>query len=226
MEKNTQHWDFRADEVPAIEVEADAGDISLVAEDGMFIKAELTGGYDAAKTALTVEVREGRLLLTVKSKKKWFWSCGSCKNGFRISAPPKTRLTVKNGAGRVTVGSFAAGANVSSGAGEVEFRGLSGPISVKSGAGTVSGEIFSEALEVKSGAGAVNLAWARGPERGTAAVKNGAGSTTLAFPEGSLVAVKFKSGVGSLTNELGDTPSAPFKVEVKSGAGSLTIKKR
>lgn len=224
--ENTQHWDFRADEVPAIEVEADAGDVIIVAEDGMFIKAELTGDYNAAKTELTVAVRDSKLVLTAKFRKKWFWSGGSCKNGFRISAPPKTRLTVRNGAGRVTVGSFAAGADITSGAGEVEFRGLSGPILVKSGAGTVGGEVFSEHVDVKSGAGAVNLAWARSPERGLASIKNGAGSVTLAFPEGSKVAVKFKSGVGSLTNELGDTPAAAFKVEVKSGAGSLAIKKR
>ncbi len=224
--ENTQHWDFRADEVPAIEVEADAGDISLAVEEGMFIKAELTGGYDSGKTELTVEVRDSKLVLTVKSKKKWFWSGGSCKNGFKISAPSKTLLNIKNGAGRVTVGGFAAGADIYSGAGEVEFRGLCGPINVKSGAGTVSGEVFSEALDIKSGAGAVNLAWTRSPDTGSVSVKNGAGSTTLAFPEGSKVAVKFKSGVGSMTNDLGDTPSAAFKVEVKSGAGSLAIKKR
>jgi hypothetical protein len=40
------------------------------------------------------------------------------------------------------------------------------------------------------------------------------------------VAVKFKSGIGGMTNDLGDTPSARFKVAVKSGAGPLAIKKR
>jgi len=224
--QNTQHWDFRADEVPAIQVEADAGEIILTAEEGMSIKAELTGNYDSGKTALTVEVRDSKLILTVKSKKKWFFFSRSCKNGFRISAPSKTLVTVKNGSGRVVVSGFGAGTDVSSGAGEVELRGLAGPVAVKSGAGTVSGELYSDDVTVKAGAGAVNLSWLRAPGKGKALVKNGAGSTTLSFPEGSQVAVKFKSGVGSMTNELGDTPSAPFKVEVKSGAGSLAVKKR
>lgn len=224
--QNTQHWDFRADEVRTIQVEADAGEISLTAEEGMSIKAELTGDYHSEKTVLTMQVQGSKLILTVKARNKWFFFGGSCKNGFKISAPAKTLLTLKNGSGRVMVDGFAAGADISSGAGEVELRALSGPIRVNSGAGTVSGNIYSEDLEVKSGAGAVNLSWAYPPAQGSALVKNGAGSTTLAFPAGSKVAVKFKSGVGSLTNELGDTPSAPFKVEVKSGAGSLAIKKR
>jgi hypothetical protein len=224
--QNTQHWDFRADEVPALHVEADDGEIILTAEEGMSIKAELTGDYDSGKTALTVEVRDSKLILTAKSKKKWFFFGGSCKNGFKISAPSKTLVTVKNGAGRVVVSGFGAGTEVCSGAGEVDLRGLAGPIMVKSGAGTVSGELYSEDVTVKSGAGAVNLAWLRAPGKGSALVKNGAGSTTLAFPAGSQVAVKFRSGAGSMTNELGDNPSAPFKVEVKSGAGSLIVKKR
>ncbi|MDO8805756.1 MAG: hypothetical protein Q7R35_15155 [Elusimicrobiota bacterium] len=224
--QNTQHWDFRADEVRAIQVEADAGEINLLAEEGMSIKAELTGDYNSEKTVLTMEIKDSKLILTVKSRKKWFCFGGSCKNGFKITAPAKTLLTVMNGAGRVIANGFTAGAEISSGAGEVVFQALSGPIRVKSGAGSVSGDIYSEDLEVKSGAGAVNLSWTQAPRQGSALVKNGAGSTTLAFPAGSKVAVKFKSGVGSMTNELGDTPSAPFKVEVKSGAGSLAIKKR
>lgn len=224
--QNTQHWEFRADEVPVIQAEADAGEVHLTAEEGMTVKVELTGYYDSKKTVLTMELKDSKLLLTVKARKKWLFFGGTCKNGFKITAPSKTRLLLKNGAGRVVVSDFAAGADVSSGAGAVEFHGLSGPIVVKNGAGTVSGEIYSEDLDVRSGAGAVDLAWTKPPAKGSALIKNGAGSTTLAFPEGSQVAVKFKSGAGSLTNELGDSPSAAFKAEVKSGAGSLAVKKR
>jgi len=223
--QNTQHWDFRAEEVKVIEVDADGGDIVLAAEEGITIKVELTGDFKPGKTELAMKIEKSRLVLTVKSKKSWFFFGGSCKNGFKISAPSRTLLAVKNGLGKVSIAGFAAGAAISSGAGEVQLHGLSGPISVKSGAGTVNGEIYSEDLEVKSGAGAVNLAWTKNPGSGSARIKNGAGSTTLALPEGSKVAVKFKSGAGTMTNELGEDSSAPFKVEVKSGAGSLAVKK-
>lgn len=223
--ENSKKWEFKAADAAVIQVEADSGDISLEAAQGPSIKIEVIGEYDADKCEVTAALVGSKLLASAKGKKKWFWSNGNCKAGFRITAPAGKKLIVKSGAGKAVIAGFLAGADIFSGAGTVEFKGLAGPISVKSGAGAIKGDIYSEEFAASTGAGTIDISWNKPPQKGTAEIKTGAGSVTLTFPAGSRVHASYKAGVGSMSNELGDDPSASFKINVKSGAGSLDIKK-
>ncbi|HAT73307.1 MAG TPA: hypothetical protein DCS63_10880 [Elusimicrobia bacterium] len=224
--KNTNNWEFKAADVAVIQVETDSGEVVLEAAEGEVIKVEVTGEYDADKCEVSAALSGSKLMASAKGKKKWFWNSANCKAGFRITAPAGKKLIVRSGAGKAGLAGFAAGADVFSGAGSIEFKGVSGPISVKSGAGTIKGDIYSEEFSASVGAGAIDLSWNKAPEKGRADIKTGAGGVTLAFPADSRINVNYKAGVGNLSNELGSDPSAGFNVDVKSGAGSLSIKKR
>jgi len=223
--ENGVKWQFKAAEVAVIQVEAEAGEIFLNAAEGP-VKAEVVGVYDAETCELSAELKNSKLILSAKSKKKWFWNRSSCKAGFNVTAPTGTGLIVKSGAGLVKVSGFSAGAELRSSAGTMEFKDLSGPINIKSGAGTIKGEIYSEDFVARTGAGTIDVSWKKAPQKGKADIKSGAGVIALAFPADSRINVSYTAGAGSLSNELGSDPSAGFKVDVKSGAGSLTIKKR
>lgn len=227
VNENAKNWEFKSEEVSTIEVQTDTGAIVLSTMEGPVVKVKLTGEYNPEECEVSVEIKDSKLILQSKSKRKlFFWRRGNCKTGFNVSAPANKKIIVKSGSGHVEIKDFTAGVELYSGAGMVEFKNTSGPISVKSGAGTVLGKIYSEKVDVKSGAGTVNLSWTKSPEKGSVSIKSGAGVTVLSFPSGSRVSVNFKSGAGSIKNELGDDPGALFKINVETGAGSLHIKKR
>lgn len=223
--ENIKNWEFKASDADLVRVETASGEISLEAAEGPFVKIELTGEYDAAKCEISAALSGSKLLVSAKGKKKLFGSSGNCKAGFRITAPSGKRIVVVSGAGKVRIAGFSAGADITSGAGAIEFKNISGPISVNSGAGSVKGDIYSEELRASTGAGAIDLSWSKLPPKGKVEIKTGAGTTTLTFPAGSKVHAAYKAGVGRMNNDLGEDPDAPFKIDVKSGAGSLNIKK-
>jgi len=224
--ENIKNWEFKAADVAVIQVETDSGEVSLEAAEGQVVKVEVIGEYDVDKCEVSAALSGSKLVVSAKGKKKWFWSSGNCKAGFRITAPAGKKLIVRSGAGKAGLAGFAAGADVFSGAGIIEFKGVSGPINVKSGAGTIKGDIYSEEFSASAGAGAIDLSWDKAPKKGKVNIKTGAGDITLAFPADSKINVNYKAGAGNLSNELGSDPSAGFSVDVKSGAGSLNIKKR
>lgn len=214
-----------ASKAAAVQVETGSGRIRLEAAAVDRVTAVVTGEFDEEKCELTSTERGGRLTLTLKGRRRYFWADADCRAGFDIKAPPATLLSVKTGSGGVEVGAFTSGAEITSGAGAVKFDGLSGPVRLASGAGSVSGRIYSEYFSAMSGAGTLSLDWTKAPVKGEASVKSGAGAVRLGFPAGSRLKVNCRSGAGSVNNEIGSDPSAPFSLDVKSGAGSVELRR-
>jgi hypothetical protein len=223
--ENTNKWEFNGGDVSVIEVGSETGEIEINAVEGDIIKVEVMGEYDADKCEISTEIKDGKLSLSAKGKKRWFWKNSNCKAGFKVTAPTKKELIAKSGTGLIRVLDFLAGGEFKSGTGIIEFKNLSGPIIVKSGAGIIKGDIYSEDFESKSGAGVLDVSWNKAPQKGKVSIKSGAGSSNLSFPSETKMRVNFKSGAGSLHNEFGDDSKADFKIDYKSGAGSLNIKK-
>ena len=226
MTNKTGNWEFKSEDVIAIEVATECGPITAFADESS-IKAEITGNWDEDKHEVKAEIEDRVLKLSIKSKKKWLGLFGnsSCKAGFKVSAPKGKKLIFKSGAGHLKANDFISGGKFLSGAGTVEFKNLSGPITAKNGAGTVKGDIYSEEVDIKSGAGTVDLKWNKTPEKGNVSIKSGAGSAVLNFPKETKMKILYKSGVGSFNNEFDNNSEAEFEVNYKSGAGSLNIKK-
>ncbi len=226
--ETARNWEFPAAGITAVQAQTESGDLKFIPAAGASVKAEQTGEYKADKCEITAEVRGGVVFLAAKTKKaKWFkLGMDGCKAGFSVTAPAGLKLNIKTGAGSVEAGAFTAGAEVVSGAGGVKFAGLAGALDLTSGAGRISGEIYSEAFQCKSGAGTVDLAWTRAPKAGSASIKSGAGTIKLAFPADSKLKISHSSGAGSFNSELASDSAAAFKLDVKTGAGSVDIKKR
>lgn len=224
--ENIRNWEFKSAEVAVIRVETGSGEIKLAVAEGPGVKAAVVGDYDPEKCEISAELSGGKLTLLARGKKRWFGGSADCKAGFAVSAPADKNLVIKTGAGRVEVGAFRSGAEISSGAGKITLAGLFGPIRVNSGAGAISGEMYSEKLDIRSGAGKVDLAWSAAPKAGEAAIRSGAGAVRLAFPKDSRLAIKHSTGAGSFHSELGSDTSAPFRLDIKTGAGAIDIKKR
>ncbi len=214
-----------AGKAAAVQVETDSGRIKLEAADVDRVTAVVTGDFDEEKCELASTERGGRLTLAIRGRRRYFWADADCKAGFAIKAPPATLLSVKTGSGGVEIGAFTSGAEITSGAGAIRFDGLSGPVRLTSGAGSVSGRLYSEYFSAMSGAGALSLDWTRAPAKGEASVKSGAGAVRLGFPAGSRLKVNCRSGAGSVNNEIGSDPAAPFSLDVKSGAGSVELRR-
>lgn len=225
--ENTKNWEFQSQEISTIEVQIEAGAIVFSRWEGSTVKVELTSEYNPEECEVSAKIMDSKLILKAKSKRKlFFWRRRDCKTSFKVSAPADKKIIVKAGVGHVEIKDFTAGAEVSSGAGIVEFKNTAGPISIKTGAGIVLGELYSQEVNIKSGAVTVNLSWTKLPEKGMLSIKGGAGVIVLSFPSGSRFNVNFKSAAGSIKNELGSESEALFKIDVKTGAGSLYIKKR
>lgn len=226
MAAGNKNWEFKASEVSVIEVETDAGEIILVPAEGPSVTAEITGEYDPEKCEAVAGVTGGTLAVSVKGKRRWFLGRNNCEAGVKLSAPAGLSLEIKTAAGRVKVGAFISGARISSGAGGIELAALSGPVNIYAGAGAITGELFSEELRLASGAGKIDLVWTGVPSRGSAFIKSGAGSVSLAFPGNSRIKMSHLSGAGGFDSEIGSDPSAPFHLDIKTGAGSVRIAKK
>ena len=226
MTSETRNWEFKSEEAGVIEIATECGPITVISEDSA-IKAEIAGEYNENKCEVKAEIEDRILKLSVKTKKKWLGIFGNsnCKTGFKVSAPKDKKLILKSGTGFIKVNDFVSGGKFLSGASTVEFENLSGPITAKSGAGTVRGNIYSEEVDMKSGAGTIDLKWNKAPERGNVSIKSGAGRAVLSFPKETKMKTLYKSGVGRFNSEFDNDPEAEFKVNCKTGAGSLNIKK-
>ena len=224
MQKN---WEFKSGDVSAVQAETDAGDIKLNVANGPAVKAWIIGDYSADKCEITAELRSGTLFLKAKGKdkKKYIWSNAGCKAGFSVEAPAEIKLEIKTGSGGVNVSSFTAGAALSAGAGTIKLAGLSGAITLATGASTISGDVYSEKFDCKSGAGDIALNWLNPPKAGSASITTGAGRVSVGFPKDSKLNISHKSGIGSFDSEFSGDPAAPFKLDIKTGAGSVKIKK-
>ncbi len=225
MAAEINSWEFKAGEVQAIQVETEAGGVTLVAVQGSSVKAELAGEFFPDKCEVTTQVENGKLTLKAAAKKKWFGKNSSCKTGFKVYAPAGTKIASKTGAGNVTVGAFSSGADISVGAGNIDLAGLSGPIKMAVGAGNVNGEIYSEDIACKTGTGTLSLAWNKSPKAGKATITAGMGTISLSFPAGSKININNSKGMGGFHSEINSDPSAAFRLDIKNSMGSASIKK-
>ena len=149
-----------------------------------------------------------------------------CEVDLSIALPRNVNLDLKIGAGDV---------NASGVAGELEFKLGSGDLVVsnaaltavdgKSGSGdiTLSGSIAQG--ELKIGAGNATVNYTEAPGKGSLDIKLGTGNAIVNLPKDSKVKTSFRSALGSLTNEVGDTVNAPYTISGSAGVGDLTIKK-
>jgi len=244
---------FPIDGIETLDIRTGRGDILIKGTDRLTLKVELTKTEDMAdcrviaepeaQTAASPNPAPKAFRLEVKDRSKS--SKGKCFLGLSVEIPERMDVRAVSGTGDIEAAALAGDFSADGGAGEIRLKNLRGQVKVKTGAGSVTGEFSAESgADIHTGIGAVTLTGLKGPvsvETGTgevsleydavpvaessATIKTGTASAVVFLPEGAKIRTKFKSGMGHLTNDLGETPDANFLLSMNSGTGSLIVNK-
>lgn len=152
---------------------------------------------------------------------------------------------IKTGSGNIKITDATGEFEVSTGSGNINMNGFSGTLQARTGSGSVHTEI--ESLTGKSsfstGSGGVHLQAERvtsdiqvrtgsgGIEINIQALfaglraSTGVGNVQCTFGENSPIAVSMKSGMGKCENEFATSNGITHKADLKTGLGSIKVKK-
>lgn len=196
---------FPAAGITAVSVEAPAGSIAVKAGSAG-IEVEATN-VDPERCLLTMAAKDGILVLRAETRSRTGFFRKGCEADFRVTMPAALRLRAETGAG------------------SIRLDGVSGEVTANTGAGGIKGTLASSKADLHTGAGSIDLAWKASPAAGRIKADTGAGSVRVAFPEGTKLEADLSTGVGSVSNQLGDTKGAGLRVTAASGVGSVAIVK-
>jgi hypothetical protein len=130
-------------------------------------------------------------------------------------------LTVNTDGGTLTAGGLAGRLDLSTGGGDVTAAALDGPVRVHTDGGDLTARaVRAPTASIGTGGGDVWLAFAAAPD--SLQVNSDGGDVTLVLPPGQYRVLANTDG-GSLSNGVGDDPSAARSVTVDSGGGNITI---
>ena len=215
---------FDATGIRELDLSNGAGKVNIgVAEDGKatIVANKIVFGKDCdlamAKTGTT-------LIVEAKDNSSVF-SRSKCEVDFTITLPRNIALNIKNGSGAIKANGIKGNVAFKTGSGPVELDGEITRLSGKSGSGSVRVVGLTGDGDLDAGSGDISVTYKHRPASGNLGIKNGSGDTTVYLPSETKVGASFRAGSGWLTNELGNTPNAPFTIEEDTGSGSLSIKK-
>lgn len=216
---------FDAADVKSLLVEQGVGKVSIIAGDAKQATVVVTKRqYDESACKLTVELDGKRLV--VSNKDSWKNLQKKCEADFEITVPKSLDAQLKVGSGDIEVVGLKGDLSYEVGSGDIavkkaDLKDLDG----KSGSGNVSVEGTVDDAELKLGAGNAALKLARSDKNSKVDVRFGTGKATVTLPKDATVKSSFKAGLGSLTNEFGQSDNAAFTISGAAGAGDMEIKR-
>lgn len=212
-------WDrtFPAAAVKAISAVTESGPVTVTAGEGD-VTVEVLGG-DPDKCALTMELREGILLLKAESNRKRLF----CPAGFKVRAPSMVDLKAKSGRGKVSVSGMAGVVEADLGMADISGEFCAKQLTVKGRGANVALKKLCGPAEIDIGGGSVAMEWAVVPASGTASVKTWGADISLVFPPEAAISASLKSDTGSVKNEFSEGGS--FSVVARSKTGNIAVLK-
>jgi DUF4097 and DUF4098 domain-containing protein YvlB len=220
----SEELNFQASGIHTLEIENQDGNIRIEGSQSSTFQISLNK-IEFKNCSLSTERKEGRLVISSKSKNKIFGR-ETCRLDVSVKAPKQVDLDVKLGSGDVSVANIEGKFDMKIGSGDVAMTDAEiSHLDLRSGAGNVSVAGYIGSGDIKVGAGNIDVSYNKNPIEGLLDLKVGSGTTTILLPNSSKISSKFKSGTGSLTNELKDSPDAKYKISGTSGTGDMVIKK-
>lgn len=219
----TEIKEFDAKTVHSFGLENLNGNVKI--QGGNEEKVVITADKTEFTKSCRLEFKQKGTELDVKVSRKGVFKKSECTVNFTVLLPKVVELDIETGSGNITI----AGTK-----GDVDFKLGSGKIVIDSdiheldgAGGSIEAELksLSGKTEIKLGSGSVKAAYAALPVNGAFELKSGSGNVTLTLPADAKIQTDFLSVGGKLTNEIGDTKDAGFKVKVVSGAANLHIVK-
>lgn len=216
--------EFNASSLREVQVKNGAGKVTIIAISGKKAFVAATKNKFSDKCELKMDLKGKSLRIETKQKMLGLLSGDDCEVDFEVKVPRDVDLALKLGSGDISIKDIQGALTFQVGSGNVSANGSFKKIDGKAGAGKIDVIGLAGGGELKAGAGNINLEFPHADLKGNLDIRTGSGDTTLNFPKGTKVHTTFKAGTGELTNELGDTPNAGFKVSAKAGSGNLHVK--
>lgn len=223
--RSTQRDTFPIDEpFDRVEVDVNAGPVTVEATpDGSASLEVRTEAALFADADVSYEVVEGRLMVSGNcGRPPWIIGWARCSTDVTLRIPAEVDLIVSTSAGHVTARGLTGAADVRSSAGRVRVDDHSGPLRAHSSAGgvTVTG-LSSDDAEITSSAGGVEVTALTPPA--SLQASSSAGGVTVTLPDDVAYNVDADSSAGSATVDVATDPASPYRVEVRSSAGNVTV---
>jgi len=160
-----------------------------------------------------------------------------------VHAPEGSRLSVRTGAGEVTVSGPAGDSDVKTGSGDVDLDAVAGRARVRTGSGAVALAAVSGRTDIKAGSGDVRVGETDGElhvrtgsgdvavadaRAGTLEIATGSGRLTVAVHQGVGAELDLSSGSGRARTELDLDTVAPavaptLRVRGRTGSGDVLV---
>lgn len=214
---------FPAAGIEALDIDTAAGNITVMAGN-TGIAVEVTR-FDPERCILTMEPKDKTFVLKAETKVRTGWFSKGCEAGFKVTAPAGMRVSANTGAGNLNVSGIKGALALDTGAGSISLDAVSGEVQANTGAGSIRGTLSSTKADLHTGAGSISLAWKKSPAGGLIKADTGTGSVRLSFPAGTRLESDLSTGVGSASNQFGDTKGAGLRVSATSGVGSVSLVK-
>lgn len=219
----TESKDFDAKTIREIEVENTSGSVKITGTDEA--RATVTAEKVKFDDKCRLDISQKGNKLSVDVDRKGFGGNSKCEVNLTLNVPRDVEVNVENGSGNFDLSGTKGEVDYSIGSGNVTIDAQVTKLEGKSGSGfaTVKG-LVGEA-EVKTGSGNTSLTYATVPPKGELSIKSGSGNTTVMMPATAKIKTSLAAGSGSVLNELGDHKDSSFKVSLRTGSGSISIKK-
>lgn len=215
--------EFEAKGLNSVVVENTSGKVNIAAVDSAKATVVTTKNKFSDKCKITMDRTGTKLVIKVKSTNGLF-SNNPCDIDFQVNIPKAVDLDLTVGSGSIAVNGIQGELEFKVGSGDILADGTFKKIDGITGSGKIVLKGLAGPGKLKSGSGQIDLTYGVSSLNGELDLKTGSGDVSILFPKGSRLKTSFKAGVGELSNELGESQAATFKVSMEAGSGNLKIK--
>lgn len=163
--------------------------------------------------------------LQIEVERRGLSQDGECEANIELQIPSDVKLELANGSGNISVEGTRGEVDFEVGSGDVSLNGRIDDLEGKTGSGSVNAKGLVGPAKLKSGSGDIHLIYGTIPLQGELEIRAGSGDAEVMLPAKTRLKTQAFTGSGSVRNEFGEDPGAPFRVSFKAGSGDLRLRK-
>ncbi|MEI6079282.1 MAG: DUF4097 family beta strand repeat-containing protein [bacterium] len=215
---------YNASEIRSLDISNESGDIKISATEGD--KAEVRVNKVQFTNGCKLVVEMDGSTLVIKNEDNFIFSGDIvCNVGLDIKVPKQVAIQIENESGNVSINGTKGDLKFKLGNGNIDINAEVDELNGRSGDGNISFNGLAKDTSLKIGKGNIKLTYKKVLEKSHVDINPGSGNSTIYLPAESLVKASKRSGNGKIFNEFGNSSSPNLSVLMRSGSGTVTIKK-